>query len=228
MELTPQQKRKLLSMLDIREKGDMAVLEKVLEFQDEVEDIKEEFSDFKEKTIAGVNEALSTIPTADEVAKLVQIPIVEKVIEKTEVIKELPMITNEVKEVAVGDTPEQTRDKLESLTDGEKLSIQAIQDLAEELKRLEDRIYSSSKGGGGFSSIAMQSKFIDDETPTGTINGSNQTFYLSNAPIPSSVKVYLGGVRLRVTQDYTLSGRTLTFTNAPQVGEILLADYRIV
>lgn len=174
-----------------------------------------------------LDEIVKKVPL-EEIAKLVKVPVVEKIIEKTEVIKEVPIITNEIKEVAVSDTPEQVRDKLESLIDGEKLTIQAIQDLPKLLDELRERISSVPRGGGGLNSMALQSKFIDDETPSGTINGSNQTFTLANSPIPSSVKVYLGGVRLRVTQDYTLSGRTLTFTNAPQVGEILLVDYRIV
>lgn len=174
------------------------------------------------------------IPTPEEIAKFVKVPIVEKVIEKTEVIKEVPIITNEVKEVAVPNTPEQTRDQLESLPEGEKLSIQAIQDLVKELEELKEmiRVASSKRSGGGLSSIALQSKFIDDETPSGTIDGSNQTFTLANTPIPSSLKVYRGGARQRVTEDYTLSGRTITFTLAPQVidsvEEIILVDYRII
>lgn len=69
-------------------------------------------------------------------------------------------------------------------------------------------------------------KFMDDETPSGTINGVNQDFTLSKAPVGGSLKVYRGGARQRITEDYTISGKTITFTIPPVVGEVLLCDYR--
>lgn len=67
---------------------------------------------------------------------------------------------------------------------------------------------------------------VDDETPTGTINGTNATFTLAHTPTAGSVKLYLNGARLRVTEDYTISGATITFIIPPLTGSILLADYR--
>ena len=67
---------------------------------------------------------------------------------------------------------------------------------------------------------------VDDETPTGTINGSNDTFILAHTPTVGSVKIYLNGARLRVGEDYTISGSTITFIIPPLTGSILLADYR--
>lgn len=192
------------------------------------EDKEEIVEDLIENIELPLDEIVKKVPLED-IAKLVKVPVVEKVIEKTEVIKEVPIVTNEVKEVAKSDTPEQTRDKLESLEEGEKLTIQAIQDLPKLLDELRSLIVTRrGTVGGGLNSMALQSKFIDDETISGTINGVNQTFTLANTPIPSSVKVYRGGARQRVTEDYTLSGRTITFTIAPEVGEVLLCDYRIV
>src|SRR3990167_9384684 len=52
-------------------------------------------------------------PTIDE-------KIVETIIEKQ------PIVTNEIKEVAVADTPEVIKEKLESLEDEDKLKISAI------------------------------------------------------------------------------------------------------
>lgn len=68
--------------------------------------------------------------------------------------------------------------------------------------------------------------FQDDETPSGTVNGSNTVFTLTSTPLSGSLKVYVGGVRLRVTEDYTLSGNTITFVSAPETGAIILCDYR--
>lgn len=122
----------------------------------------------------------------------------------------------------------QFRDGLEMLKNGEKLSIQAIENLSDILEELRKLIGNKGRGGGGLSSMALNSKFIDDETPTGTINGSNAVFSLANSPVTGSVKVYVNGSRMRVTEDYTLVGRTITFTIAPPLTSIILIDYRVI
>ena len=125
------------------------------------------------------------------------------------------------------ETPESARDKLESIQEEEqKLSISAIAHLEEKLKKLESK--PTGKGGGGFSYTAMDFHIVDDETPTGTINGSNKAFTIKNPPNPvTSLKVYLNGQRMRTTEDYTFSGNTITFVTAPPTTSILLVDYRI-
>jgi hypothetical protein len=99
----------------------------------------------------------------------------------------------------------------------------------EELKKELETLKGQRRlgGGGGFSKIHLESKFIDDETPVGTVNGVNTIFILANMPNPSaSVKVFTNGARMRITEDYTLSGRTITFVTAPPTGSIILCDYR--
>lgn len=123
------------------------------------------------------------------------------------------------------DTPEQIADKLEELKGDKRLGIGAIKDLADKLKELEDRPIGG--GGGGVSKMALDAHFIDDETPTGSINGTNKAFVLANTPNPtSSLKVYLDGQRMSITEDYTFSGRTITFLTAPLTGSILKCDYK--
>jgi hypothetical protein len=72
--------------------------------------------------------------------------------------------------------------------------------------------------------------FTDAETPTGTINGSNNKFTLAVAPSPAlSLKLYKNGVLLAQNAEYTLSGNTITFTSSlatPQAGDLLIASYR--
>jgi hypothetical protein len=68
---------------------------------------------------------------------------------------------------------------------------------------------------------------VDAEIPSGAINGSNTAFTLVNAAVPSTtLHVYLNGVRLRPTSDYTISGTSLTMVMVPQTGDWLYADYR--
>ncbi|HTW65383.1 MAG TPA: hypothetical protein VME17_12230 [Bryobacteraceae bacterium] len=71
--------------------------------------------------------------------------------------------------------------------------------------------------------------FVDQETPSGTVNGVNAAFTLSQTPSPStSLIVYRNGVRQTVGVDYTVTGSAITFlsTLVPQTGDILLCSYR--
>lgn len=61
MELTPKQKRKLLTTQSFLEKGDLALLEKVLEFQDEIEDKKEEVNSVLEKALSDLSEVAQNL-----------------------------------------------------------------------------------------------------------------------------------------------------------------------
>lgn len=169
-----------------------------------------------------------TVADKKEIANSIKVPVVEKVVEKTEVVHHT-MTENPL-------TADELRDKLEGLK--EKLSIQAIADLPdilEELSKLvkkkgSDRdlglLKGSIHGGKG-----TQIRFIDDETPTGAVDGANTNFVLRYVPAKGSLKVYRGGARQRITEDYTLSGKTITFLVAPQLDgdgnpEIILCDYR--
>ena len=126
-------------------------------------------------------------------------------------------------------TPDEVRDKLESIQEEEqKLAISAIAHLEEKLKDLEKKAGMSRGSVGGFNYGSLSLHIVDDETPVGTINGSNTTFTVNNPPSPvSSLKVYLNGQRMRITEDYTFSGSTITFLTAPPTTSILLVDYRI-
>ena len=117
------------------------------------------------------------------------------------------------------------RDKLEGIGEEEqKLAISSIAHLDEKLKDLEKRAAARTGSIGGFNYNSMDFHIVDDETPV----GSGTAFTIKNPPNPvSSFKLYRGGARQRVTEDYTLSGTTLTLNVALASGEILLCDYRI-
>ena len=70
--------------------------------------------------------------------------------------------------------------------------------------------------------------FKDNETPAGAIDGANKVFTLADNPNPNlSLRVYLDGVyKSAEGEDYTLSGITITFVNAPAVGSVLRVYYR--
>ena len=72
--------------------------------------------------------------------------------------------------------------------------------------------------------------FIDNESPTGLVDGSNAIFTLSATPDPvSSLVVYRNGLLMKEGADYTLSARNITFVSAavPQAGDILQTSFRV-
>ncbi len=71
--------------------------------------------------------------------------------------------------------------------------------------------------------------FVDQQTPTGAINGVNPVFTLSQTPSPSnSLEVYRNGLLLSAGVDYLLNGAMITFIAlAPQSTDTLLCSYRI-
>lgn len=75
-------------------------------------------------------------------------------------------------------------------------------------------------------------QFVTDETPGGTLNGTNGTFTLAHAPSPAtSLQLYYNGVLEAAGIEYTLSGTTITYvrtTNLPDAGagDRLRAFYR--
>jgi hypothetical protein len=72
--------------------------------------------------------------------------------------------------------------------------------------------------------------FVDQETPSGALNGVNAAFTTSQTPSPStSLVVYRNGVRETPGVDYTASGSAITFMSnlVPQSGDILLCFYRV-
>jgi hypothetical protein len=77
---------------------------------------------------------------------------------------------------------------------------------------------------------ATPPSFIDGETPTGLVDGTNTAFGLTAVPDPvSSLTVYRNGMLEKAGFDYNLTGSTLQFVAAaiPQPGDTLLASYRL-
>lgn len=72
---------------------------------------------------------------------------------------------------------------------------------------------------------ASSQALVKGEVPTGAIDSSNVTFTLATTPITGSVQLYLNGIRLKLTDDYTITGDTITMNTAPITGDTFLADY---
>lgn len=77
-------------------------------------------------------------------------------------------------------------------------------------------------GTGGGDAVTL----VFNETPTGTVNGSNAVFTLAHTPV-AGVLVSLNGLVQApgAGRDYTVSGQTLTFSTPPETGDIILTTY---
>jgi hypothetical protein len=69
--------------------------------------------------------------------------------------------------------------------------------------------------------------FITREVPTGLIDGSNTIFTLANTSVAGSEQVFVNGVLQDegASNDYTISGSTITFTEAPLNGWKIHVSY---
>jgi hypothetical protein len=73
-------------------------------------------------------------------------------------------------------------------------------------------------------------EYVDtrNEIPTGTINGSNTVFTLSDTPINNDVIITINGVKQTDnggSPDYSVNGSTVTFSVAPPTGSFIEAFY---
>jgi len=90
------------------------------------------------------------------------------------------------------------------------------------------------KSGGGIA-IDGDGLYLDGasetrvvrETPSGTVNGTNQDFDLANTPTGASEMVFYNGILMNegATEDYTISGATITLADAPKTKDVILVTY---
>lgn len=109
------------------------------------------------------------------------------------------------------DGPEEIRDKIETLQGKERLKIEAVDNLREELDELKAR--PVGRGGGGTSAmgVAQALKYvIKRQTPTGAVDGVNASYTLSSAPY-AVLSLCINGEMVPLSGNYTISGRTVTF-----------------
>lgn len=78
-----------------------------------------------------------------------------------------------------------------------------------------------------FADDVFNASQVTNEIPAGTINGTDTVFTLASYPTTSTLRVYLNGLRQKLTDDFTLSGNVITFVTAPPTGSNLLTDYMV-
>ena len=148
-----------------------------------------------------------------EIANLIDVPIIEKVVERTEVVKEQPIITEitkqETKEVAKYEEPLAIADKLNTLE--EKVDRKVIKGLDKELFAMKKNISEAKRqkgGGGGSGGGGYPVKTYDISSQ---LNGVLKTFTIPRNKYVIDVKI--GTIPpLRPIIDYTYNTTSVTFT----------------
>jgi hypothetical protein len=68
--------------------------------------------------------------------------------------------------------------------------------------------------------------YVVGETPSGAIDGVNQSFTTAHNFASNQLWVWLNGLRMKLTTDYTITGaNSFHFVTAPQTGDTLVVDY---
>lgn len=182
-ELSEKDKRKIAKLTKLLEEGNLAIAEYLFEIEEKIDTqipgLKEVIERMKgdkgdkptEEELLVLIKPLIPPPTLPingedyvlteedkkEIAGQIEVPVVEKIIERTEVIKEIPIITEKVTqettEVAVADTPEQLQEKLLSIEDA-WIPMSAVKYLDDTIATLQNRTQLlvqmvSARGGSG-------------------------------------------------------------------------------
>jgi hypothetical protein len=76
--------------------------------------------------------------------------------------------------------------------------------------------------------LTLKIQHSDREVPTGNVNGINRVFILTQTPESQSEHLFLNGILQDpgVDEDYTISGSTITFVDAPLEGSRIRCSYR--
>ena len=91
-----------------------------------------------------------------------------------------------------------------------------------------DCVYVNGTSGPCFDPTQLPT-YSDSETPAGVVDGSNASFALKTAPVPTpSLMLSRNGLIQKQGFDYTISGSVVQFSNGatPQPGDTLIAWYR--
>ncbi len=105
------------------------------------------------------------------------------------------------------------------------------------LEATADNIVLNAQPTGGTDLAVSTTKYVDDQLaalPTEVYNelpavtDGNANVTLANTPTAGTERVYLNGQRVTpgASNDYTISGSTVTFAIALQTGDVVLVDYK--
>lgn len=174
-----------------------------------------------------------------DIASKIDVPVVEKKVEKVIERIETPIYNTEVKEVAVADSADDIRNKLELLTGDERLDKKSIkgleeyEDMVKSVREAATRVISNSRNLYQLLDVNVEGITTNQsikwngtqwvpytasggtgytvETPSGSVNSSNVTFTVTTIP----VYIVSDGITYFENAGYTRSSLTLTLDVPP-------------
>lgn len=180
---------------------------------------KEKLSDTEKTAFARMEKKLSDLQTSVD-AKLLEVRNGEDADEKM-ILEKLKMHGEEMHKEMMVEMEKKLpqfgiafRDGLELLQGNERLKIEAIDNLREELDELK-KLRTQKLGGGGTSAIGVANALnfaLKKETPSGAINSSNTTYTVTK-PINAVISFAINGQTI-TDDEYTIAGRTITMDTA--------------
>jgi hypothetical protein len=149
-----------------------------------------------------------------EIAESIEVPIVEKIIEKTEVIKETPITTEIVREVASKITGTEIADKLEELEGEDRLDASAIKNLDEEIRK-----YAPKKHTKVYGSLSSSDTLVDSNYDYIGHKGSATvyTYDITDIEFPSECWIIIDG-NYEYVGNATSSSNLITLLNTLNLG----------
>lgn len=160
-----------------------------------------------------------------EIAKSIKVPIVEKVIEKTEVIVEKPIITNEIKEVAVGDEPIVIKEKLESLEGDERLDAKSIKNLPVHsgggITRIDDALDTDIDNPTNGQTLVYNSNTKQWENGTTSSGSGGHIIQDEGVPLTARGNLNFVGASVEVTDDAGNDATVVTITSGSGSGDVV-------
>lgn len=132
------------------------------------------------------------------------------------------------KNVSIGDLlalipPSTIVSDLESLSDVQGTTLAPNGKILKKIGGIWQPADEATGGGGGLSYTIRE-----NESPTGVQDVTNVEFITDFDFIPLSIKVYLNGQRLSITNDYTeIAPNKISFVLPPYPNDKILVDYRI-
>lgn len=205
---TKQVAEMIKSILDVMREAHKSLYKEIegvsKEDKEKIKEVKAEMKE-SERNLKGLIAELKTGSSSDtkELSKRLN----EKVKNIYQAIGELGKKLSDIKQLGA----EEIRDSLESLEGDNRLDKKAIKGLEDELKRIET-------GGSGRSVGSFFAKriFWQQKNLTGTIDGVNTVFtFEGKEPAQYSEKIFLNYTEQNPLTDYTIAGRTITYTVAP-------------
>jgi hypothetical protein len=193
-----------------------------------------------ENKIQGMERTISAVPTKEEFLAL--IPKVEEPKEETgeQIVDKINALSTEndvdkIDAVHIKNLPEATNRIVQAGWGAHSLTIKGLGVVIDKNTRVINftgsGLTSVTRSRDGVVTVTLTAgagsgTLVTEEVPVDS--GDHLNFTIAHTPDTGTLRVFRGGARqasIGVTPDFSLSGTTLTLTNALSTGETLLVEY---